>query len=401
MRAQGTGSIWTAKRSGYEAWVGQVWVNGKQHQKTLGRKRRAGSTDGLTRAMAERALRAYRSEVEEKAKEQAVRGPRDEARLSVVAERHFNGLERDGLRRTTLAAYRSILAEHLVPYFGDVPIDEITTPDIEAFSEHQAEAMGLAATTIDNHLAPLSGVFRFAMRKGIVTANPVSAAKRVRRRKVDKNISFLTAEEVEAVVRAARGVADEVRGETDAALIFTAAWTGLRRGEIIALRWRDVDWTAGLIRVERARNNQGDTTDPKSETSKRSVPMDDEVAGVLDRHFKRSRYQGDEDLVFCHPHTGRYYNPDSLTNRFKKALTRAGVQRIRFHDLRHTYGTLMASAGIPMVALMTFMGHSDVQTTMIYARWAPDPLNGRDWVRRARENSLRNSTRGTEVTTPA
>ena len=131
-----------------------------------------------------------------------------------------------------------------------------------------------------------------------------------------------TEEEVEALLRA---VPDDHLGPTDRALYLTAALTGLRQGELFALRWRDVDWTASRIRVRRsyARKRAGREAQfgrPKSKRSSRSVPMHDRVGAELERHFQRSAYQADDDLVFCHPHTGGPLDSSNVLARFKDAL---------------------------------------------------------------------------------
>jgi integrase len=161
-----------------------------------------------------------------------------------------------------------------------------------------------------------------------------------------------------------------------------AAMTGLRQGELAALRWRDVDWTAGLVRVRRS-YSRGQYTTPKSRRSSRAVPLVDRVARELELHFQRSAYTGDDDLVFCHPHSGRPYDASKSRARFKEALKRAGLRPLRFHDLRHTYGTRMAAAGTPLRTLQGWMGHRDYKTTEIYADFAPDPTQGALWARRA------------------
>jgi integrase len=99
--------------------------------------------------------------------------------------------------------------------------------------------------------------------------------------------------------------------------------------------------------------------------------MVDRVAGELERHFKRSAHQGDEDLVFAHPHTGGVLDHSALVRRYKKALSTAGVRDVRFNDLRHTFGTRMAAAGVPLRTLQEWMGHRDFKTTLIYADYAP------------------------------
>jgi len=107
--------------------------------------------------------------------------------------------------------------------------------------------------------------------------------------------------------------------------------TGLRQGELLALRWRDVDWSAQRIRVRR-NYVRGHLLTPKSKRGSRSVPLASQVAAELKRHFERSLGQEDEDLVFVHPDTGKVLAHSSLVQRFKKALKAAGVREVRFND---------------------------------------------------------------------
>jgi integrase len=203
-----------------------------------------------------------------------------------------------------------------------------------------------------------------------VKPNPVTDARKPEAEDSDPDIRFLSEEELEALLRA---VPDDHLGATDRTLYLTAALTGLRQGELFALRWRDVDWTATRIRVRRsyARKRAGREAQfgrPKSKRSSRSVPMHDRVGQALDQHYQASHYQADDDLVFGHPHTGGPLDSSNVLARFKEALEAAKVARVlRFHDLRHTFGTQMAAAGVPIRTLQEWMGHRDVKTTMIYA----------------------------------
>jgi integrase len=107
------------------------------------------------------------------------------------------------------------------------------------------------------------------------------------------------------------------------------------------------------------------------------------VAAELEHHFQRSAFQGDDDLVFCHPQTGGPYDASRLRKRFRKAVETAKVREVRFHDLRHTFGTQMAANGTPLRSLMEWMGHRDFATTLVYADYAPDPAQGAAFVQRA------------------
>jgi integrase len=200
-----------------------------------------------------------------------------------------------------------------------------------------------------------------------VSDNPCRRVDKPRREGGDPDIRFLDAEELDALLRESGA---GPLGETDRTLFLTGAMTGLRRGELLALRWRDVDWLAGRVRVRRS-IVRGQLGTPKSKRSSRSVPLADRVAAELERHFQCSRFRDDDDLVFCNPEHGTPLDASKVRKRFKEALKRAGVRDVRFHDLRHTFGTRMAAAGVPIRTLQEWMGHRSSQTTEVYADYAP------------------------------
>ncbi len=154
--------------------------------------------------------------------------------------------------------------------------------------------------------------------------------------------------------------------------MLVAATTGLRQSELLGLRWRDVDRGAQRIRVRNAWVRAAHSAEGKSDLStRRSVAMTDRLVGELDRWSRRTPYGAERDLVFAHPHSGRPLDPTKVTRRFKAACEDAGVQPIRFHDLRHTFATRMAASGQPLRTLQEFLGHADAKTTQIYAHYAP------------------------------
>lgn len=193
-----------------------------------------------------------------------------------------------------------------------------------------------------------------------------------------RRIRFLQPVEVEALLRA---VPDDDLGPTDAALYLCAVTTGLRQGELLALKWIDVDWVARRIRVaDNFPRGLAVGVDTPMSHCVRSVPMADRLAGELERDFQHSPYRSDDDLVFCHPHTGYVYDASMLRSRFYECLERADLRRVTFHELRHTFGTRMAAAGAPLRAIQEWMGHTDAKTTQIYAHYAPDATNGTAFV---------------------
>jgi integrase len=191
--------------------------------------------------------------------------------------------------------------------------------------------------------------------------NPVSdVEKPAQSRSV--GIEVFSTEEIQVLVRAADS-------EQDAALYLTAAYTGLRRGELVALRWLNVDFPRRHIRVtasytERALSN------PKSGRA-RSVPMASVVAEALARLANRPEHTADDDLVFLGS-GGGYLDASALYRRYKIALRAAGLRSLRFHDLRHTFGTtVVGNHAVSILQLKEWMGHADIDTTMKYLHYAP------------------------------
>jgi integrase len=156
--------------------------------------------------------------------------------------------------------------------------------------------------------------------------------------------------------------------EPDAAIYLTAAFTGLRQGELVALRWRDVDLAGSAIRV-RASYTNGHLTTPKS-GKVRSVPMTARVAEALARLSQREYFADENDLVFCGL-VGGYLDGSALSKRDRAALERAALRALRFRDLRHTLGTRVI--GVADIRVQEWMGHANVQTTMQYLHYVPRP----------------------------
>ncbi len=368
---------------GRKVWVGQVRIANQQKQRVLGDVRKEGADDGLTRAMAERALRDVRARLEEESTRPTQSQGLSETRtLTQVAERHFAYLETVMRRKErTIDDYRSMLRVHLVPFFGDRPLASISKNDVERFMAHTVTERERSHGTMLNVVNLLYAIAEEALRENLIDSNPVAKARRPRAASTNKKIRFLSEAEVRALISA---VPDDEFGALERVLYLTAAWTGLRQGELIALRWRNVDHSVGLVRV-RESYSDARLTDPKSFRSIRSVPMIPVVANALRDLAARDYYVGDDDLVFGHPQKGTHLGASTVLQRYKAALARAGVRDVRFHDLRHTFGTQMAAGGVPMRTLQAWFGHSSVTTTEIYADYASDPTGGRDLAQRAFE----------------
>ena len=148
-------------------------------------------------------------------------------------------------------------------------------------------------------------------------------------------------------------------------MIFTvAAFSGLRLGELRALRWEDIDFANRIVHVRHS-FTYGNEGTPKS-GKVRSVPLIDQAAKALDGLSRREHFTGSDDLVFINT-TGGVLDDSALRRRYYDALERAGLKRMTFHSLRHVFGTIAVQA-FPLTDVKTYISHADIATTMIYVQ---------------------------------
>jgi integrase len=254
------------------------------------------------------------------------------------------------VKPSTLTDYRHT-ANRIARDLGEMRLEDVTTEVLERWRA----TLTSSNRTVAKHLVILHGIFRRAMKVWGLPSNPAATVERPQYR-VSDDLEAYSSEEVWALVRAADS-------DQDAALYLTAAFTGLRMGELLALAWRDIAYGGEAIRVRRSYNVHGGVGSPKS-GKVRSVPMVPDVAERLARLASREFWVEPEDLVFANE-LGTFQDASSIRIRYRAALTRAGLRQLRFHDLRHTFGTLaVRRAEVP--AVQAWMGHSDMQTTMRY-----------------------------------
>ncbi|HEX3510591.1 MAG TPA: tyrosine-type recombinase/integrase [Solirubrobacteraceae bacterium] len=236
-----------------------------------------------------------------------------------VAE-YMRWLEQDRARKpTTLRGYESIMRAHLLPAFGDRRLEDITADEVEAWSA-QLAARGLANSSRLRILTCLFGVMKRAKRVWKLPRNPIADVEKPVQSHAALELDVFSPEEIHALVR-------DAESEQDAAIFLTAAFTGLRRGELVALRWRSVDFTRRTIRVVASYSERALST-PKSGRA-RSVPMAPPAAEALARLASRGHDDQEDDLVF--PGTfGEFLDGSALYRRYKLALRHAGLRPLRF-----------------------------------------------------------------------
>ena len=292
-------------------------------------------------------------------------------------------LEVDRKRRpNTLRDYRQAVDQVLLPTFGELPLTDLTSEMIDAFRAHHVDEGRLTARTINKYLVVINGILKRAQRHYGLAVNVAAGVERQPVRRAT-DFRVLSGDQVELLARtfgegahhapAKRRLTDDelaaraASDAQDAALILTAAYAGLRLGELRALRWRDVDFERRIVHVRRSFSLASEDV-PKSGRA-RAVPLVDQVARVLDALSRRDVFTGEDELVFPNP-TGSFLDDSALRRRYYRALKAAGIAHLRFHDLRHTFGTL-AVQEFPLSDVKAYMGHADIATTMIYVHHVP------------------------------
>ncbi len=263
-------------------------------------------------------------------------------------------LERDW-SPSTQRDYRSVLDFHLIPTFGALRVESIKAPRIERWRDEHVEEHGTSRRNANKLLAILHGIFERAVRKHGLLRNPVKDVSKLRDSYDAARFDFYSPEEVRTLVA-------QAGDRQDAAIYLTAAFSGLRRGELLALLWDDVDFENQSIRVWETvtRRERGR---PKSRKS-RTVPMVAEVAQTLKALRQRDVHVGAKNPVFANE-AGEPIDGSALRRRYLDDLDRAGLRYLRFHDLRHTFGSLAINTA-SIVQVQAWMGHADVKTTMRY-----------------------------------
>ncbi len=345
-------------------WVGRYRLAGKDSAKVLGKawtKRSRPPAGYLTRTGADQALARFLADAG------AALTAAGGITFGSVADAYIASLQAriaDGdFRATTLRTYRNIIARDLTPEWGQRPIGTVTRDEIQAYRARLVKR-GLSAGTLNQYRAIIRGIFALAVRQHGLGESPAAGFEWARsRRATSGTISFYRPDEVQMLAAAAADA-------QDAAIFITAAFTGLRASELRNLRWRSIDLVDALVHVERGYTDEGGEDLPKS-YKVRSVILIPQVVRVLQALREREHFTQDDDLVFVNM-VGEWIDRSALYRRYVAAQQRAGLRRLRFHDLRHSFGT-MAVRAFPITDVQTWMGHADITTTRKYVHYAPQP----------------------------
>jgi integrase len=318
------------------------------------------------------------------------------------------------LSAKTAVHHRALVQHQLIPQLGSLPIRNLTAVHIEAAEAHlqrsgnvkgRKQGQGLSAQTVLHVHRTLSQALAHAVKTGVLFRNPAEQVKPPRPQ--SREIVILTKPEIAILLHAAEGTSLYM-------IVLVGVTTGMRRGEILGLRWPDIDLRAARLTVNQSLERlKGKTTfkSPKTTGSRRTITLPTLTVEALERHRTAQAEErlrnglGKPELVFSHS-DGSPMDPDSVTKAFDRLIGEAGVRRITFHGLRHTHISHQLMDGVHVKIVSERAGHANVSITlMVYSAFIPnmqaDAAKGVDaWLRSALSNPIGEGVGGNSVAIP-
>jgi integrase len=360
-RGNGEGSIYFRKSD--EKWVGSITLENRKRRVFYGKTRK---------------------EVQEKLKvalRDQQQGTLVTAPRQTLAQFLTDWLEnsqKQSVRPRTYERYEELVRLHIVPALGRYELQKLSAQHLQAFYAKKAEE-GLSATTINHFHNVLHKALDTAVKWNLVARNVCDLVSPPRRKRYE--VHPLTVEQVHKLLAA-------VEGHEMEALFKLALATGLRRGELMGLKWQDINLETGVLQVRRILSRVPSKmpgkgyveAEPKTQKSRRSVVIAPFALEALKHHRERQLEAKikvgplwqDHDYVFC-TSIGTHLNPTrDMLDQLKALLKKAGLPDIRFHDLRHSAATLLLSVGVHPKVVQEILGHSQISITMdVYSHVLP------------------------------
>lgn len=262
-----------------------------------------------------------------------------------VAEQWFAG-HAPMIAKATREHYRGILDGRVLDTWGRVPIQAIEYGDLKTWTAHLS-GEGMSASRVRHHLIVVSSVLDHAVRDGRIPVNPARLVRKPRQAPARRHL-YLTARELDRLADAC----EEYRP-----MILVLGYCGLRWGEAIALTPGDVDRAKGRLHIERSMDQHGELHDPKTH-ERREVPIPDYVLDVLEESMPA------DGLIFRSPAGSWIHHSNWLKRTWVPGLERAGLERMRIHELRHTAASLAVSSGASVLAVSRMLGHANPKETL-------------------------------------
>lgn len=268
------------------------------------------------------------------------------------------------LKESTYDTYMGFLRVHILPVLGKMKIIEITPNTINEYIRLKQKETKLSNCSINKHTVLIKGILNHAVDNGLIIKNPADKVKKLKEEKTEQGC--LTQKEIFVVLEAAKKHYPDFYP-----LLFTAIFTGMRQGEILALAWDRINFVEGYIKVDRSVYKNKFCT-PKTATSNRKINIPTELIKVL-KEWRLRCPHSDLNLVFPNE-SGNFMDSHNLKKRkFKTVLRRAGVTEVRFHDLRHTFASVLLANDAHPKYVQHQLGHSSIKITMdIYSHLMPE-----------------------------
>ena len=334
-----------------------------------GRPRHRWHAGGSTRRGAERLLAELLTRLHD-----GTYRPPDRVTLGDYLVERWLPAKSSRLKPATVANYQNIIRLYIVPHIGRIGLQQLRPEDLDGlYARLLAEGRsigageGLSVATVRQVHTVLSSALSDAARKGTVTRNVARTADAPSAAGRGRAMTVWTAAELRTFLGA-------VAEHPMYSLYYVAAMTGMRRGEVVGLRWRDVDLDAGRLTVHRQIVAVGGDLiegPPKTALGERTIDLDTRTVAELRRHRRRQlegniatgRRDDGNGYVFGNPDGGPQ-DPKRVTVSFARAVARLDLPRIRFHDLRHTHATLMLQNGAPAKVVSERLGHANIAITL-------------------------------------
>jgi integrase len=372
-RGNGEGSISRRKNGGWMAQYSVYTAQGRKRKTLYGRTRQEVATK-LAMALSDR--------------ESGLVFDDEGLTVGKYLDKWIDSSMRGSVRQSTLVRYEQIVRLHIKPTLGRVALKNLTPAHIQGLYRDRLDS-GLSPATVQKIHVVLHKALDQAASWSLVPRNPTESVKAPR--PAPEEIRPLNREQTKAFLEGARG-------ERFEALYVLAVSTGLRQGELLGLKWGDVDLENGLIRVRRTlTRNKGRLLldEPKTKRSRRTVRLTETAVQALKGHLAQQIEQmerlgdlyEDQDLIFA-TQRGTLTNPTNLRRRsFAPLLEKAALPSIRFHDLRHTCATLLLSSNVNPKIVSEMLGHATIAITLdTYSHVLPTM---QDSAARALEDALR------------
>jgi integrase len=296
-------------------------------------------------------------------------GPADRTTLQAYLVDRWLPIQETRLRPSTYSSYKSTIDLHVVPYIGGIRLDRLHADDLDRLyvdllrngNRRGKTPGGLSATSVRYVHRVLSKALNDARRKGAISRNVATLADPPRAESAGARAAIQVWDAVEL-----RQFLDLTADHPLHVLWVVAAKTGMRRGELVGLRWQDVDLAASTISVRQAAVLVGTTvhvSDAKTNSGRRTIDLDANTVDVLRAHRTAHRAAATKapssraDRVFIRDDAGALH-PERVTRTFAQLVAEHELPHIRFHDLRHTHATLLLKAGVPAKVVAERLGHA-------------------------------------------